>query len=216
MAATPTPPLLRMEAAGLLTHPAPRMAAPGEPAQMGRASRVVMAELVAMQLRLRRPAGASATPTHPAPRTAAPAEMATPAEIPPVMAVMAAMQQQQPLPRLQVTTLQLHQVTLVRAPVVPVPLTALPVRQTQLQAQRQLGAKPPHKPWLAAQAQDRPRQPRRPISEISTRFRLRPQAPLAGAIYRPLQSPKPVVSFLLPTRSLQGRASRSLVDQALL
>ena len=32
---------------------------------------------------------------------------------------------------------------------------------------------------------------------------------------RPVQSHRPVVSFLLPTRSLQGRVFRSLVDQAL-
>jgi hypothetical protein len=71
---------------------------------------------------------------------------------PPGRAVMAAMQQQQPLQRPQVTTLQLHQVTLVREPVGPVPvsLTGLPVRPTQHQAQRLLGARPPHKPWLAA------------------------------------------------------------------
>ena len=96
--ATPTPPLPRMELAGMLAHPAPRMAAPAE-------------------------MGATAAA---------------------VQAVMAAMQQQQPLPRLQVAILQLHQVMPVRAPVVPVlttarPLTGLPVRPTQHQAQRLLG-----------------------------------------------------------------------------
>src|SRR5262249_21946827 len=71
MVATPMPPLLRMEVVGMLTHPARRMAAPAE---VGPPS-AVMAVTVAMQMRVRRQAGASATPTHPAPRMAAPAEM---------------------------------------------------------------------------------------------------------------------------------------------
>ena len=117
LVATPTPPLPRMEVAGMLTHPAPPMGAP--------------------------------------------AEVGFPhSHSPPAEAELAATQRRQPLPRLQVTTLQLHQVTLVRVPVVPVlsvtarPLTGLPVRPTQHQAQRQLErATPPHKLWsIVAQA----------------------------------------------------------------
>jgi len=125
-------------------------------------------------------------------------------------AVMAAMQQQQPLQRPHVTTLQLHQVTLVRAPVVPVLSTGLPVRPTQHQAQRQLGARRPHKPWLAAQAQDRPRQPRRPISEISRRFKPRPQALLVGLLQRPVQVAQ-AGGFISLTNALIAGQSFSVV-----
>ena len=79
----------------------------------------------------------------------------------------------------------------------------------------QLGrARLPHKPWSPAPAQDRPRRPHRPISEIFNRFNLRPQARLVGG-GRGVRSHRPVGSCLLPTRSLQGRVFRSLVDPGL-
>jgi hypothetical protein len=61
--------------------------------------------------------------------------------------------------------------------------------------------------------QGRPRQPHRPILEISRRFSLSPQAPLVGQ--QRAQSHRPVVSFLFPTRSFPGRVFRLLVDQPL-
>src|SRR5262249_50610712 len=90
----PAPP--RTEVAGMLVHQA---LPTGVPAEVGQFPRPFpdLAELVAMQLRWRRPAGASATSMHPAPRMAAPAEMGPPSV---VTAVTAGMQQQQPLPRL--------------------------------------------------------------------------------------------------------------------
>jgi hypothetical protein len=71
---------------------------------------------------------------------------------------------------------------------------------------RSMAMRPRRSPLPLAQA-GRPRQQHRPISEISHRFKLRPQAPLMGPLHQPLQSHRPVVSFLLPTRSLQGNHS---------
>src|SRR5262249_28911889 len=96
LVATPPPPPPRTEVAGMLAHPALPTGVPAEVGQFPRPS-PDLAELVAMQLRWRRPAGASATSMHPAPRMAAPAERGPPSV---VTAVTAGMQQQQPLPRL--------------------------------------------------------------------------------------------------------------------
>src|SRR5262249_42859574 len=57
----------------------------------------------------------------------------------------------------------------------------------------------------------RPRQPHRPISEISNRFNLRPQALLIMRMAK--QSHRPIVSFVF--RSFQGGAFRALAGQAL-
>src|SRR5215831_11245491 len=71
LVATPPPPPPPMEVAGMLAHPALPMGAPAEMGQFPRPP-ADLAELVAMQLRWRRPAGASATSMHPAPRMAVP------------------------------------------------------------------------------------------------------------------------------------------------
>jgi hypothetical protein len=50
------------------------------------------------------------------------------------------------------------------------------------------------------------------LASIRLWLRVNESTPL---VQRPAPSPRPVVLFLLPTRSLQGRAFRSLMDQAL-